>query len=156
PRRWGARGSGPNATDWARRWERLCPADPPRHAPPSRGPSTGEPGRRALPVSRPRPQQRPGSACLSPRSQRCARLFYAPRPYRRQAASLVIDSRNALLGLATHLATGQSYLRWEIPQPVGVLYIDGEMPLDELRQRAVLLAEQQAPTLLSFLSGEMV
>jgi hypothetical protein len=61
-----------------------------------------------------------------------------------------------LLGLATHLATGQRYLGWEIPQPVGVLYIDGEMPLEELRQRAVLLAAQQAPTSLFFLTGELV
>jgi hypothetical protein len=47
-----------------------------------------------------------------------------------------------MLGLATHLVTGQRYLGWESPQPAGVLYIDGEMPLEELRQRAVLLSEQ--------------
>src|SRR2546428_8880542 len=67
-----------------------------------------------------------------------------------------IGKTQFMLGLATHLATGQPYLGWKIPKPVGVLYIDGEMPLDELRQRAVLLAEQQCPTSLYFLSGEMV
>jgi putative DNA primase/helicase len=60
------------------------------------------------------------------------------------------------LGLATHLATGQAFLGWEVSQAVGVLYIDGEMPLDELRQRAVLLAEKTSPTSLFFLPGEMV
>ena|SRR2546427_163283 len=67
-----------------------------------------------------------------------------------------IGKTQFMLGLATHLATGQPYLGWKIPKPVGVLYIDGEMPLDELRQRAVLLAEQQCPTSLYFLSGELV
>lgn len=61
-----------------------------------------------------------------------------------------------MLGLATHLATGQPFLGWEVSQAIGVLYIDGEMPLDELRQRAVLLAEKPSPTSLFFLTGEMV
>lgn len=60
------------------------------------------------------------------------------------------------LGLATHLATGQAFLGWEVSQAVGVLYIDGEMPLDDLRQRAVHLAEQTAPTSLFFLTSERV
>ena len=60
------------------------------------------------------------------------------------------------LGLATHLPTGQAFLGWEVPQAVGVLYIDGEMPLDDLRQRAVLLAEKTSPTSLFFLTSEMV
>jgi DNA polymerase III delta prime subunit len=61
-----------------------------------------------------------------------------------------------MLGLATHLVTGQAYLGWEIPTAVGVLYIDGEMPLEELRQRAVQLSTQQSPTALHFLTGELV
>ena len=60
------------------------------------------------------------------------------------------------LGLATHLATGQAFLGWEVSKSIGVLYINGEMPLDELRQRAVLLAEKTSPTSLFFLTGEMV
>jgi hypothetical protein len=61
-----------------------------------------------------------------------------------------------MLGLATHLVNGQTYLGWEIPKGVGVLYIDGEMPLEELRQRAVLLSAQESPTALYFLTGELV
>jgi hypothetical protein len=67
-----------------------------------------------------------------------------------------IGKTQFMVALATHLSTGQPFLGWEIPEPDGVLYVDGEMPLDELRQRAVALAEGQAPTSLYFLSSEMV
>src|SRR5262245_27590672 len=35
------------------------------------------------------------------------------------------------LGVSAALVTGTPFLRWQTQDPVGVLYIDGEMPLDE-------------------------
>jgi putative DNA primase/helicase len=60
------------------------------------------------------------------------------------------------LGLAASLVTGASFLKWAIRDPVGVLYIDGEMPLDELRQRQTALLGQPPIRPLHFLSSEMV
>src|SRR6266853_4141946 len=57
-----------------------------RHAHPYRWTYTGEPLVRDTPFSRTRRQQRQGRACFSSRPKRLERLFYAPRPYRRQAA----------------------------------------------------------------------
>jgi KaiC/GvpD/RAD55 family RecA-like ATPase len=61
-----------------------------------------------------------------------------------------------MLGMAIGLMTGTSFLKWPIRQPMGVLYIDGEMPLVELRERAVSLAQYAIPQGLHFLTGEMV
>jgi transposase len=47
---------------------------------------TGQPLVRATPFSQTRRQQRQGRAWFSPRSQRFARAFYPPRPYKRVAA----------------------------------------------------------------------
>lgn len=57
-----------------------------RHAHPYRWTYTGEPLVRDTPFSRTRRQERHGRAGFSPRSKRFERLFYPPRPYRRQAA----------------------------------------------------------------------
>jgi hypothetical protein len=67
------------------------------YAHPYRWTYTGEPLIRDTPFSRTRRQQRHGRACFRPRPKRFERLFYSPRPYRRQAALLVMDLRNALL-----------------------------------------------------------
>jgi transposase len=57
-----------------------------RHAHPYRWTYTGEPLVRDTPFSRTRRQERHGRAGFSPRSKPFERLFYPPRPYRRQAA----------------------------------------------------------------------
>ncbi len=40
-----------------------------------------------------------------------------------------------LTHLSVNAAYGRDFLRWLIPEPVGVLYVDGEMPQQELQQR---------------------
>jgi transposase len=97
PRRFVARGSLTSAKDFDRRLERFLQDDAIRHAHPYRWTYTGEPCVRDTPLSRTRRQQRQGRACLSPRPNPCERLLSAPRPSRRQAASLGTDLRNALL-----------------------------------------------------------
>jgi hypothetical protein len=67
-----------------------------------------------------------------------------------------IGKTQFLLGIGIHLAAGQDFLGWNIPGPIGVLYVDGEMALDELRERAVLLSSACVPESLYFLNGEMV
>jgi transposase len=85
-RRFLARGSFPSAKDFTRRLERFLQEYNARHAHPYRWTYTGEPLVRDTPFSRTRRQQRQGRACFSLRPKRFERLFYAPRPYRRQAA----------------------------------------------------------------------
>jgi putative DNA primase/helicase len=61
-----------------------------------------------------------------------------------------------MLGLAIGLTTGQVFLKWPIAQTTAVLYVDGEMPLAELRERTVALAQHTIPQGLFFLTGELV
>ncbi|MGI9336442.1 MAG: AAA family ATPase [Gammaproteobacteria bacterium] len=54
------------------------------------------------------------------------------------------------LGIAVAMASGGEFLRWRAPEPVGVLFVDGEMPANYLQKRldiAVKMsgAEQRAP-----------
>ena len=84
-RRFLARGSFTSAKDFARHLERFLHEYNARHAHPYRWTYTGEPLVRDTPFSRTRRQQRQGRACFSPRPRRFERLFYTPRPYRRQA-----------------------------------------------------------------------
>jgi hypothetical protein len=86
PRRFLARGSLSSTKAFVLRLERFVQDDQARHAHPYRWTDTGEPWGRDTPCSRTRRQHRRGRACFSPRPQRFDRLFYAPRPYRRQAA----------------------------------------------------------------------
>jgi hypothetical protein len=51
------------------------------------------------------------------------------------------------LALATALTTGKPLWKWECPAPVGVLYVDGEMQLDELRQRTTAFMDTPPPSL---------
>lgn len=60
------------------------------------------------------------------------------------------------LALATSLTTGRPLWKWDCPKPVGVLYVDGEMQLDELRQRAIALMDKPPVALLNFLTGQLV
>ena len=85
-RRFLARGSFPSAKAFERQLERFLKDYNVRHAHPYRWTYTGEPLVRDTPFSRTRRQQRQGRACFSSRPKRFERLFYALRPYRRQAA----------------------------------------------------------------------
>ena len=85
-RRFLARGSFTSSKDFARHLERFLKDYNARHAHPYRWTYTGEPLVRDTPFSRTRRQQRQGRACFSLRPKHFERLFYAPRPYRRQAA----------------------------------------------------------------------
>ena len=85
-RRFLARGSFTSLKNFERRLERFLKDYNARHAHPYRWTYTGEPLVRDTPFSRTRRQQRQGRACFSPRPQRFERLFYLPRPYRRQVA----------------------------------------------------------------------
>ena len=61
-----------------------------------------------------------------------------------------------LLGLSISLTTGRPFLKWAIHQAVGVLYVDGEMSLEDLRKRAVTLTGDDPPTRMAFLPSELV
>jgi hypothetical protein len=61
-----------------------------------------------------------------------------------------------MLGLALALTTGAPFLKWRMHHTTGVLYVDGEMPIVELRERTVALAQQGIPHGLHFLTGELV
>jgi transposase len=84
-RRFLARGSFTSLKDFERRLERFLREYNAQHAHPYRWTYTGEPLVRDTPFSRTRHQQRQGRAWFSPRPKRFERLFYAPRPYCRQA-----------------------------------------------------------------------
>jgi predicted ATP-dependent serine protease len=60
------------------------------------------------------------------------------------------------IGLAVALASGSDFLSWETPEPAGVLVVDGEMALDDLRQRVINLSGDRPPTNLFFLTSEVV
>lgn len=60
------------------------------------------------------------------------------------------------LALAVALTTGQDLWKWMCPTPVGVLYIDGEMQLDELRQRTTALMDRPPRASLEFLTSQLV
>ena len=60
------------------------------------------------------------------------------------------------LGLTAGLVTGTKFLSWPVTAPVGVLYIDGEMPLDELRKRTISMLVEPPKAPLHFLTSEVV
>ena len=60
------------------------------------------------------------------------------------------------LELATALTAGKHLWKWECPAPVGVLYVDGEMQLDELRQRTTALMATPPVAPLVFLTSQLV
>ena len=85
-RRFLARGSFRSVKDFERCLVGFLKDYNTRHAHPYRWTYTGEPLVRDTPFSCTRRQQRQGRACFSPRPKRFEKLFYSPRPYRRQAA----------------------------------------------------------------------
>jgi hypothetical protein len=54
------------------------------------------------------------------------------------------------LGMAHAIASGRTFLRWKAPQPMRVLYVDGEMPAADLRARlAAIVAGAEQPAEMS-------
>jgi len=86
PRRVLARGSLTSRAAFDAQWPRFLEDSNARDAHPYRWTSTGEPLVRDTPCSRTRRQPCHGRAYFSPRPKRFERLFYPPRPSRRQAA----------------------------------------------------------------------
>jgi len=60
------------------------------------------------------------------------------------------------VGLAVALATGQKFLKWDVSKPVGVFLVDGEMALDEFRNRVTNHLPEEPPASLYFLNSEVV
>lgn len=60
------------------------------------------------------------------------------------------------LALAVALTTGRPLLKWSVPVPVGVLYVDGEMQLDEFRIRVTALSDCPPKASLEFLTSQLV
>jgi len=58
--------------------------------------------------------------------------------------------------MAASLCTGTAFFRWEAPPPTGVLVVDGEMDLDELRNRMTALLPEQPKAPLTFLTSHHV
>ena len=60
------------------------------------------------------------------------------------------------LALAVALTTGKDLWKWKCSAPVGVLYVDGEMQLDELRQRTTALMDTPPVAPLELLTSQLV
>lgn len=60
------------------------------------------------------------------------------------------------LALVVALTTGRDLWKWNCPAPVGALYVDGEMQLDELRSRITALSETPPTAPLEFLTSQLV
>ena len=60
------------------------------------------------------------------------------------------------LSQTASLSTGTEFLRWKVSEPAGVLYVDGEMMLDELRCRCTSLLPEPPKAPLLFLTAELV
>ena len=60
------------------------------------------------------------------------------------------------LALGVSLTNGKDLLKWKVQAPVGVLYCDGEMQLDELRERATALMDAPPIQPFEFLTSQLV
>lgn len=60
------------------------------------------------------------------------------------------------LALTVSLTSGQDLWNWKVENPVGVLYVDGEMQLDELRTRTTALMGKPPRASLEFLTSQLV
>ncbi|HCC53483.1 MAG TPA: RNA polymerase subunit sigma-70 [Desulfobulbaceae bacterium] len=58
-----------------------------------------------------------------------------------------IGKTHFALGVAYAVASGGSFLGWQAPKPVGVLYIDGEMPGPVMQERliAIIISNDKEP-----------
>jgi hypothetical protein len=57
------------------------------------------------------------------------------------------------LGIAVAVASGGSFLKWRAPRPQRVLYLDGEMPAVEMKQRLMAMG---APPMLDFVISDLM
>jgi hypothetical protein len=82
-------------------------------------------------------------------------------PWLAEASSALVFGQRGVgktmfgLGLGAALVTGEGFLRWSTTGPVGCLYIDGEMQIDELRARATALLSTPPKAPLLFLTSEL-
>ena len=60
------------------------------------------------------------------------------------------------LGLGLSLATGENFIRWPITKPVGVLFVDGEMMLTDLRERITGMLSTKPSAEIQIISHEVV
>lgn len=58
------------------------------------------------------------------------------------------------LSLANSLTSGERFMRWEVSTPTGVLYVDGEMALGEMRERLTKFVYQNPAHPLVLLSHQ--
>lgn len=67
-----------------------------------------------------------------------------------------IGKTHLQISLTAALTTGTPFLCWPISEPTGVLYVDGEMPIEDLRQRMTVMLPVPPRAPLYFLSGEVM
>ena len=70
------------------------------------------------------------------------------------AAERGIGKTHFALSLATALSNGSSFMHWPIEKATGVLYVDGEMALTDIRNRLKVFAPDPLSQSLSILSHE--
>jgi putative DNA primase/helicase len=77
-------------------------------------------------------------------SSKSLALLYGPRG---------IGKTLLALGIASAVAAGKGFLRWQAPRPRRVVYVDGEMAASEMRERLRLFGA--APETLTFVLGDL-
>lgn len=58
------------------------------------------------------------------------------------------------LELGLSVALGKPFLKWQVPKPRRVLYVDGEMPLAEMREQRLKLMIKNLPATFGLLSAD--
>ena len=119
------------------------------------GPILGEEGRRSLDLSQ---------ALVSYTDLLTMELPERPRylPWLPAAGNVMVFGPRGVgktffqLALTASLASGTDLWGWKVEQPVGVLYIDGEMHMKELRDRLTSLMNVPPAAPLEFLTSQMV
>ncbi len=70
------------------------------------------------------------------------------------AAERGIGKTYFALSLAYAIASGQAFMKFEVTEPAGVLYVDGEMALTDIRERLMAIAKTSLLAPLNILSHE--
>lgn len=106
------------------------------------------------------------------RSEELREFLARPIPPRAWIVEGLLQERDALMvhawrgvgktrlahGLAVAIASSGAFLRWKVPEPRGVLLVDGELPAAELQRmlaEAVLGAEAEVAAPLRILAADM-